>query len=217
MTTATSDSDPDSDPAADTHPGVDEPTDRERIDAWLALADDETVRWHGRPRIQTVVPWLAVAVLGMAGIAVAVAVGWLSPLALGWLPVLSALPLWRYVRVARTAFVITDRRVAIRRGVLGVSVRAVALERTQNTTVTQGAIETVIDAGTVAVETASGSTLAFRSIDDPLVVRRVLERAATGDAVGEIPGTRAQWEAVRDEVRNWRVTIEDATDPCEDR
>lgn len=214
MTTASSS---DSDAAVDAEPGVDDPADGERIDAWLALADDETVRWRGRPRIQTVVPWLAVAVLGMAGIAVAVAVGWLSPLALGWLPVLSVLPLWRYVRVARTAFVITDRRVAIRRGVLGVSARAVGLERIQNTTVTQGAIDRVIDAGTIAIETASGSALAFRSIDDPLVVRRVLERTATGDAVGEIPGTRAQWEAVRGEVRNWRATVEDATDASEDR
>ncbi|ELK55734.1 hypothetical protein D320_03066, partial [Haloferax sp. BAB-2207] len=33
------------------------------IDDWLARGDDETVRWEGRPRIQTVIP---AAVVGLA-------------------------------------------------------------------------------------------------------------------------------------------------------
>ncbi|WP_293032520.1 PH domain-containing protein [Natronococcus sp.] len=182
--------------------------ERDRVESWLALEADERIRWRGRPRIQTVYPWLAVAVLAMVAVAAGVAIEFLTILALGWLPVLAAVPLWPYVRVARTEFVVTDRRLAIRRGVIGVSVRTVGLERIQNTTVTQGALETVIDAGTVSIETASGSTLAFRSIDAPLAVRAELERAAGESGTAAVPGTQAQWTAIRDAVRGWRVALE---------
>ncbi|MDG5817256.1 PH domain-containing protein [Natronococcus sp. A-GB7] len=189
-----------------------DPTDRDGVASWLALESDEQLRWRGRPRIQTVYPWLAGATLAMIAVAAGVALEFLTILALGWIPVLAAVPLWPYVRLARTEFVITDRRLAIRRGVVGVSVRTVGLERVQNTTVTQGALETVIDAGTVSIETASGSTLAFRSIDAPLAVRAELERAADGSERAGIPGTRAQWTAIRDAVRGWRVALEDGND-----
>lgn len=185
--------------------------DRDLVESWLALEPDERLRWRGRPRIQTVYPWLAGAVLAMAAVAAGVALELLTILALGWIPVLAAVPLWPYARLARTEFVITDRRLAIRRGVAGVSVRTVGLERIQNTTVTQGALERVIDAGTVSIETASGSTLAFRSIDAPLEVRADLERAAGGPGRAGIPGTRAQWTAIRDAVREWRVALEGRT------
>ena len=186
--------------------------DRERIASWLALESDERLRWRGRPRIQTVYPWLAGTVLAMAAVAVGVVLEFLTILALGWIPVLAAVPVWPYVRLARTEFVITDHRLAIRRGVVGVSVRTVGLDRIQNTTVTQGTLETVIDAGTVSIETASGSTLAFRSVDAPLEVRAELERAAEGSERAGVPGTRDQWTAIRDAVRGWRVALEDRND-----
>ncbi|MDG5760074.1 PH domain-containing protein [Natronococcus sp. A-GB1] len=186
-----------------------EPTDRNGVASWLALESDERLRWRGRPRIQTVYPWLAGTVFAMAAIAAGVVLEFLTVLALGWIPILAAIPVWPYVRLARTEFVITDHRLAIRRGVVGVSVRTVGLEQVQNTTVTQGALETVIDAGTVSIETASGSTLAFRSVDAPLEVRAELERAADGSGRAGIPGTRAQWTAIRDAVRDWRVALEE--------
>ncbi|ELY60077.1 hypothetical protein C491_02215 [Natronococcus amylolyticus DSM 10524] len=183
--------------------------DRERVASWLALKSDERLQWRGRPRVQTIYPWLAGTVLAMAAVAVGVILEFLTILALGWIPILAAIPVWPYVRLARTEFVITDHRLAIRRGVVGVSVRTVGLERVQNTTVTQGALETVIDAGTVSIETASGSTLAFRSVDAPLEVRAELERAAEGSERAGVPGTRAQWTAIRDAVRGWRLALEE--------
>ncbi|NKE35725.1 PH domain-containing protein [Natronococcus sp. JC468] len=203
----------DAEPAADRDPDAeadpDAPTTRERVDPWLALEDGERVRWCGRPRIQTVYPRLAVATFGMAAVAAGIALEVIPLVALLSLPVFAALPLWRYVGIARTAYAITDRRVAVRRGVLGVSVRAVGLERVQNTTVTQGAIDRAIGAGTVAIETASGSTIAFRSIDDPLAVRTELERAAAGVASRKDPEPRARWAAIRDAVRGWRTALEE--------
>ncbi|MFU8869768.1 PH domain-containing protein [Natronococcus sp.] len=184
---------------------------RDEVASWLALEPDERLRWRGRPRIQTVYPWVAVTVFAMAAVAAGVALEFLTILALGWLPVLAAVPLWPYARLARTEFVITDRRLAIRRGVVGVSVRTAGLERIQNTTVTQGVLERVIDAGTVSIETASGSTLAFRSIDAPVGVRAELERAAGESGTAAVPGTQAQWTAIRDVVRGWRVALEGRT------
>jgi membrane protein YdbS with pleckstrin-like domain len=175
---------------------------------WLALEPGEEIRWRGQPRLQTVYPWLGLAVFGMIVLGAAVALEVLSILGLLWMPVLAVLPLWEYVRISKTVYVITDRRVATRRGVLGRSVDTAVLGRIQDTVVSQNAIGRTIGYGTVAIETAGGSDLAFRTIDDPLAVRARLEASADRLDGAGVPGTRAQWEDVLAEVRGWRRALE---------
>ncbi|TYL40541.1 hypothetical protein CV102_02945 [Natronococcus pandeyae] len=181
----------------------------ERSLSWLALESDEEIRWHGQPRLQTVYSWFAVAVLGMVALSAAVALDVLSVRGLLWLPVFAVLPLWQYARIAKTVFVITDRRLATRRGVLGVTVNSVALDRIQNTTVTQGSLGRLIGYGTVVIETAGGSDLAFWNVDEPLAVRAELESSADRLEKGGVPGTPEQWQSVLEEVRGWRRAIEE--------
>ncbi|MFC4437084.1 MULTISPECIES: PH domain-containing protein [Natrialbaceae] len=175
--------------------------------SWLALEPDEEIRWHGQPRLQTVYSWLVLTAFGMIALSALIVFDVLSARGLLWLPILAALPMWQYARIAKTVFVITDRRVATRRGVFGVTVNTVALDRVQNTTVTQGSIGRLVGYGTVVIETASGSDLALWNVDGPLAVRAELEHSADRLESGGVPGTPEQWRAVLEEVRGWRRAI----------
>ncbi|WP_265111003.1 PH domain-containing protein [Halosolutus halophilus] len=183
-------------------------TAADRDVAWLALGDGEAIRWQGGPRVQTVYPWVALAVVGTLVIGAAVALEVLSPLGLLWLPVLAAPACWQYARVSRTTFLITNRRVAVRTGVLGVTVRVVGLERVQNTRITQNPIGRLIGYGRVTIETAGGSELVFWNVETPADVRARLEAQRDGTASGTFPGTSEQWAAVLAEVREWRRTLD---------
>lgn len=176
--------------------------------AWLPLGEDERVRWRGEPRIQTVLPWVAFALLGAVGLLAAVAVDAVPTLTVVGLPIVFAPALWQYARVSRTAFVVTDAVAATRHGVLGRTVRTVSLERIQNTTVEQDPIGRFVGYGTVTLETASGSEIRFWNVEEPGEVRDRLEAHRERLTGGEIPGQREQWAAVLTEVREWRRVLE---------
>ncbi|SEW00331.1 PH domain-containing protein [Natrinema salifodinae] len=179
--------------------------------AWLPRGDDR-VRWLDGPRIQTVLPWVALAVVGTAVLLVAIAVDVLPPLAGVGVPVVVAPALWQYARVSRTAFVVTDAVAATRRGVLGVTVRTVSLDRVQNTTVEQDPVGRIVGYGTVTIETAGGADLEFWHVDEPARVRRRLEaerERLAADGENGVPGRREQWEAVLAEVRDVRRALDD--------
>jgi membrane protein YdbS with pleckstrin-like domain len=175
---------------------------------WLPLGEGERIRWQGGPRIQTVLPWVAFALVGTAVLLAAIAIDVLPILAVLGVPLVVAPALWQYARVSRTAFVVTNAVVATRHGVLGRTVRTVSLERIQNTTVEQDPIGRVVGYGTVTVEAASGSELAFWNVEEPARIRDWLEVERDRLTGREIPGRRDQWEAVLAEVREWRRALE---------
>lgn len=179
----------------------DEPT-------WLTLERGEDVDWVGRPRIQSAFPWIGAGVVGSLAIVGLVAFAVVSPLALLAIPFVVAPALWASLRVSRTAYAITTQRIAIRTGVLGVSVTTVGAERVQNTTVSQHPIGTLIGYGTVTIETASGSELAFRNVDAPGAIRERIDHRRDRTASSGVPGSREEWLAVREEVRGWRRALE---------
>lgn len=186
---------------------ADSTSDDGEID-WLALGNDEEIRWQGGPRIQTVYPQAALAVVGILAIGSAVVFDVISPLGLIWLPVVVVPACWQYVRVSRTAFLITNHRVAVRNGVLGVSVRVVTLDRIQNTSVAQDPIGRLIGYGRVTIDTAGGMELRFWNVEAPADVRARLEAYRDGTASGSLPGTREQWLTVLTEVRAWRRALD---------
>ncbi|MBZ6493642.1 PH domain-containing protein [Natrinema longum] len=175
---------------------------------WLPIEAGEQVRWQARPRIQTVLPWAVVAVVGTIGLLAAVATDVVPLPAVVGIPILVAPALWQYARVSRTAFVVTNARAATRHGVLGRTVRTVSLERIQNTTVEQDAIGRFVGYGTVTIETAGGLELAFWNVEDPNAIHDRLEAEREGLTDAEIPGRRDQWEGVLAEVRAWRRSLE---------
>lgn len=174
------------------------------VDEWMARGADETLVWTGRPRIQTILPAVAVGVVVLGG-ALAAAIVLDTPL-LGVVGIVGlAVPLWSYARVTNTRFAVTDRALYRKTGVLSRNVQRVSLDRVQNSTFTQGLTGSVFDYGTVSVEAAGGGHIRFEDIDDPRTVRESIDRRLGDD---EIPGTTEQWSAVLDEVRALRAALD---------
>lgn len=198
--------------------------------AWLPLAGEETVQWQGGPRIQTIIPAVVVGlalVLGGLGALwyTANEVGSAVLAALGVLATLGGVvtPIWSLLRVRHTEYVVTDRHLYRKSGVLGRRVTTVGYETVQNVSYSQGITGTLFDHGTVAFDTAggTGTELAFSNVDDPSALQQLVEkrraRYGGGDGFGgatgpseddSLPGTTEQWQAVREEVVALRQAVE---------
>jgi uncharacterized membrane protein YdbT with pleckstrin-like domain len=98
--------------------------------------------------------------VGVVGMALTVLAGWLS-------------------RVF-TTYTITDRRLNVRKGVIAKTETSTSLERIQNITILQGAIDRVFRTGTIDFDTASqdaSDRFRFFGIDRPQQVREQIARA----------------------------------------
>jgi len=171
---------------------------------WLTLNDGETVAWDGRPRLTTALPGIGIGVALVVG---ALGVGVVRGILLLAVPVAFVGCLvagGAYLRVVNTEYVVTDRAVYAKRGIVGRSVTEASLSKVQNSAFSQDALGAVFGYGTVTFEIAGGNDVSFRRIDDPETVRRLVDRAA-GD---EIPGSVEQWRAVLEEVRALRDAVE---------
>ncbi|ARS91937.1 hypothetical protein B1756_18550 [Natrarchaeobaculum aegyptiacum] len=151
---------------------------------------------------------MALGVVVSLAVVGAVVLEAVSPLAVGLIPFVAIPALWAALGISRTAYAITSQRIAIRTGVLGVSVTTVGLERVQNTAVSQHPLGTLIGYGTVTIETASGTELTFRNVDAPNAVHERIDRRRDRRASSDVPGSREDWLAVREEVRGWRRALE---------
>ena len=171
---------------------------------WLRLEADETVRWETHPRLmgaaQGVVAGL---VIGLVAVVAGVA---LDARALAGLLAAPLPAAYAYARVVTTRYVVTDRALFRKRGIVGIDLRSVELTRIQNTRTTQGVFGTALGHGTVELEVAGGTDLRFADVHDPNEVRRLVERL--GGRRRGVPGTAAQWRAVRDELRAIRRVVE---------
>ena len=166
----------------------------------------ETVRWSGRPRLLAVLP---AAVFGLALVAgaVGVYVATRRPLPLVFVPVGVGLGLWGHLVVTNTRFVVTDRAVYRKRGVLSRNVRRIDVERVQNSSFRQGVRGALFGYGTVVVEAAGGGSIRFHDVEEPGEVRSLVDRRTEEDDAGRT-GSVEQWEAVLAELRAWRAVIE---------
>jgi uncharacterized membrane protein YdbT with pleckstrin-like domain len=171
---------------------------------WRSLGTDETVAWDGRPKLTTALPGVA------TGVALLVGGGWLLAVAteaaagvvLAFLGVVVGAA--SYLAVVRTEYVLTNRAVYVRRGVVGVHVTESPLSKVQNSAFSQDALGALLGYGTVTLEVAGGDDIRLRRIEDPESVRRLVDRA-TDD---EVPGSLEQWRAVLAEVRALRRVVE---------
>lgn len=175
---------------------------------WLTLADGETVTWAGSPIRTTALPGIVVGVVlvvagawltvgGPAGLAATLAGAALVATGI-------AAAVGAYLAVVNTEYVVSDRALYAKSGIVGVRVTEAALSRVQNSAFSQDALGSVFGYGTVTFEIAGGNDVRFRRIDDPEAVRRTVDRA-TDDA---IPGSIDQWRAVLAETRALRRAVE---------
>jgi len=153
---------------------------------WFSPDAAETVVWRGKPRVRRIIPSVAGALVVSL---LAVLVGWVLS---GSETTLGALVAWggvavvvllaagwvglAYLRVQATDYVLTDRNVYKKTGVLSERVTQVGLGRIQNTTLRKDVTGNLFDYGTVHISTAGsgGTALAIRDLDNPEQFREEL-------------------------------------------
>lgn len=177
----------------------------EEID-WFSPDSGETVVWTGQPRVWRI--WGSVAsglVVSVVALAVAYVVTTqvsLAPTnslpvdAIAWgvaiLVVLSQVvsAAGAYARTVNTYYVLTDKRVYRKEGVLSEHVSNVGVDRVQETTLSKDVTGNLFDYGTVAISTAGsgGTDLALTDLPDPETFRDHLQeqvRTASSDSADE--------------------------------
>ena len=171
---------------------------------WLTLDAGETVAWDGQPKRTTALPGVG------TGIALLVGAAWLvtvrNEFILGILLGIAGVTVgsWAYLSVINTEYVLSDRAVYTKRGVIGIRISESSVSNVQNSAFSQDALGSVFGYGTVTLEIAGGDDIQFRRIEEPETVRRLVDHT-TGE---EIPGSFEQWRAVLDEVRALRQAVE---------
>ena len=151
------------------------------------LSDGETVLLVVRPSILMVPLWSLEAFWIIAGMTFAFAwaadfgwAAWSESQAFGFgLVALSLRLLWQFLDWANRLYVLTDRRVMRRRGILQVDVFEARLDRIQQTNVLQLVRERSFGLGTVAFATAGTGTLdaLWEAVADPFRIHAEVARA----------------------------------------
>ncbi|OBG23400.1 hypothetical protein A5765_01355 [Mycolicibacterium celeriflavum] len=140
------------------------------------LAADEQVVLHRHPHWKRLIG--PVAVLLSATAAAAVLAGYLNTLewdqtarnvvmiviAVIWLVIIGWLTLWPFLNWLTTHFVITDRRVMFRSGVLTRSGIDIPLARINSVEFRHGLLDRMLRTGTLIIESAAQDPLAFDDI-----------------------------------------------------
>jgi len=178
-------------------------------DDWRWLRESERVVWEGRPRLTTILDSVGT---GLVLLAVAV---WLAATVDGRLAVVGLLsvpiPIWAYLSVQNTTYLVTTRAIWVKTGVVGRSVRRISLSNVQNTAYEQSVRGSLFGYGTVTVEVAGGDDIYFRRISDPRMVQETINDQIDEGGTRENPGTTEQWQAVLSTVREVRKRFDERT------
>ena len=143
--------------------------------------------FHGHPSWRSVLPFylkgllLALFLGALAGVAGAIADGhvqvtWVIGVVLIAFLVLVAVG---QVRLLRTTYAITDRRLTIEIGLVSKELHQTRLERVQNVNSTQSVLERALHIGTVDFDTAAEAEydFSFHGIASPRRIVRTVDRA----------------------------------------
>ena len=139
---------------------------------WLTLEDGESIQWASTPHKYSLVPALIIGIpLSLVLIGIPILVG-------------------SYLQYTNTNYVVTNRGLYSKRGILSRDVQQIGFDKIQNISYSQSALGSSFGYGSVDVSTAGGSgvELKFRSIPDPASVQELIAREvddrqqSTGDA-----------------------------------
>jgi uncharacterized membrane protein YdbT with pleckstrin-like domain len=174
---------------------------------WLRLTDDEELLWQSQPRIFEAALSVGIGLLVVAGGIVGAILE--TILFAGLCPVGALIAVWSVLSNRRAWYVVTTRGLYARTGVLGRQVRSVEHDRVQNSQYRQSVTGTVFGHGSVEIEVAGGPDITFDGIYDPDEIQAVIRQqvGSTSDRRA-IPGTRAAWLEVLEELRELRTTLE---------
>ncbi|SDX59982.1 PH domain-containing protein [Halobellus clavatus] len=127
---------------------------------WLTLEDDESVLWASTPHKYSIVPAFVVGIpLSLVLVGIPIVVG-------------------SYLQYTNTNYVVTDRGLYSKRGILSRDVQQIGFDKVQNISYSQSALGSSFGYGSVEVSTAGGSgvELEFRSIPDPASVQELIAK-----------------------------------------
>lgn len=148
---------------------------------WLTLEEGESIQWASTPHKYSVVP--------------AFLIGIPLSLVLVGIPILVA----SYLQYTNTNYVVTDRGLYSKRGVLSRDVQQIGFDKIQNISYSQSALGSSFGYGSVDISTAGGAgiELQFRSIPDPASVQELIAREVDTRQKGD---SDAEKEDVLDEI-----------------
>lgn len=173
-------------------------------DDWRRF-DDDAVLWEASPRATRALLGVGLSVISL------VVVIWLASAISRWAVVLvpiAAIPgVYHFLRVTNTVFVLTDREIVVKTGILGRSVRRVEYSRVQNVGYSQGVTGSLFGYGTVEIEIAGGRDLQLYDVYDQTEPYELVRQRATRTA-DDIPGSIQTWREIRDEVRAFRNAVD---------
>ena len=130
---------------------------------WLSLEPDEEVVWVGEPTTLRLVGTVVTGIL-------------LIPFLVGIIVLLAA-P-FSYFGIKHTDYVVTNRSLYVKKGILSTNIESVDLDRIQNTEFTQSFWGKQLGFGTIEVSTAgsAGADISFSDVED---AREVREQVST--------------------------------------
>jgi membrane protein YdbS with pleckstrin-like domain len=188
--------------------GTSTPEGDAEIPEWLSLDEDEHVEWLGKPVLLSVVSTVAVGVVLIPFFGV------------GFLVLLAA-P-FSYLSIENTDYVVTNKSLYVKKGVLSTNIENVGLDKIQNTEYNQSFFGKQLGYGDIDISTAgsSGAEITFQAIEGARDVRERITRLANeyqgrsaGDTgAGEAAPDRAavgdQLDAILTELQATRETME---------
>lgn len=162
---------------------------------WLSLDGDEEIVWAGGPDRRTLIPAFAIGI----------------PLAIVLIGIVIIVS--EYLRVTNTHYVVTNRALYAKTGVLSRDVKRIEHEKVQDISYSQSALGTHFGYGSVEVSTAGGSgvEMAFKSVPDPKAVQRTISERVDRNR-GEPADGRSSEDvlgAILTELRAIREAVED--------
>ena len=152
---------------------------------WLTLEENESIQWASTPHRYSVVPAFVIGIP-------------LSFVLVG-IPILVA----SYLQYRNTNYVVTNRGLYSKRGILSRDVQQIGFDKVQNISYSQSALGSSLGYGSVDVSTAGGSgvELQFRNIPDPASVQELVARE-TDDRRRTESDAAADADDVLDEILN---------------
>ncbi|MFC6989175.1 PH domain-containing protein [Haloplanus sp. GCM10025708] len=200
------------------------------VPEWLSLEDDEQIQWIGEPVPISIV---GTAVWGLI----------LTVVLIGFL-ILLTLP-FSWFSIKNTDYVVTNKSLYVKKGVLSTNIESVALDKIQNTEYSQSFWGKQFGFGSIDISTAgsSGAEISLRNIKNARDVRETItslsneysttarQSKATGDEqagatapttegmdelIEELRATRQAMERIEQRLRDESESKAESVSPDED-
>ncbi|CCC40352.1 PH domain-containing protein [Haloquadratum walsbyi] len=157
---------------------------------WLTLEDGESIEWVNTPHRYSIIPAFVIGIP-------------LSLLLIGIPIVVSS-----YLQYTNTNYVVTNRGLYSKRGILSMNVQQIGFEKVQNTSYSQSVLGSSLGYGSVDISTAGGSgvELQFRNIPNPASVQELVAKEVDSRQHGE-PDSASDANEVLDEILTELRTI----------